>query len=263
MTTWAQGGAGSSPVAPTTFRTCRSHIGHHRSFSRGFETVRRARQPARVRSTENPAGLLWIFRSPLVREGLYGYVDVGAGTTDGSFFRIRTRPEGGTGVKYAVGFYSARSSPRAMDALGDCLARIDGDNLSAALLRGQENAIIQRHAVAKHPSVNSVCGQVYETYRRAWSDAFQKEKRESASNKYGLFVLGGRQQGRSRHRSPLRDGLARRAHNRRRRPSRRPLRLARKGTAWFRSERMQPSCWSLTGCRTSGRTCRCSGHRGL
>src|SRR5439155_12583120 len=50
--------------------------------------------------SEAEAGLLWIFRSPLVREGLYSCVDVGAGTTDVSVFRIRTRPEGGTWVKH-------------------------------------------------------------------------------------------------------------------------------------------------------------------
>jgi hypothetical protein len=152
---------------------------------------RPATSPREWIRSEAEAGLLWIFRSPSVREGLYGCVDVGAGTTDVSFFRIRTRPEGGTWVKDALGFYSARSSPPAMDALDDSLARIDGHGLSAALVRGQENAIIQRYALAAHPGVTSVCGQVYETYRHAWSDAFLKEKRESAWHRYGLFVLGG------------------------------------------------------------------------
>ena len=141
--------------------------------------------------SESEAGLLWIFQSPLVREGLYGCVDVGAGTTDTSFFRIRTRHDGDTWVKDALGFYSARSCPPAMNALDDCLAKIDDHGLSLALLRGKENAVIKRHGLAKYQPVQSVCEEVYKTYRRAWADAFEKEKHESVWSQYGLFVLGG------------------------------------------------------------------------
>ena len=35
-----------------------------------------------------------------------------------------------------------------------------GDGLSVALLRGQENTIIKRHALAKHRSVDSVCEKI-------------------------------------------------------------------------------------------------------
>ena len=36
-----------------------------------------------------------------------------------------------------------------------------------------------------------MCEEIYETYRRAWADAFEKEKHESVWSQYGLFVLGG------------------------------------------------------------------------
>ena len=141
--------------------------------------------------SEAEAGLLWMFRSPLVREGLYGCVDVGAGTTDVSFFRIRTCHVDDAWIKDALGFYSAQSFPPAMDALDDCLMKIDGHGHSLARLRGKEDAIIEQHALVKHQCVRSVCKAIYETYRRAWADAFEKEKRESAWHQYGLFVLGG------------------------------------------------------------------------
>lgn len=141
--------------------------------------------------SEAEAGLLWIYRSPLVGEGLHGCVDIGAGTTDVSFFRIRMRHEDDAWVKDALGFYSARSAPPAMDTLDDGLAKINGHGLSRGRLRGKENNVIREHVLAKHPSVQSVCREIYETYRRAWADAYAKEKRESAWSHYGLFVLGG------------------------------------------------------------------------
>ena len=159
---------------------------------------------ARTRTTDRPvssirnwirseaeAGLLWIFRSPLIPEGLYGCVDVGAGTTDVSFFRLRSRHQENAWVKDALGFYSARSSPPAMDALGECLAEIGGGAVSPAFLRGNEDSIIKRHGVAGHECVESVCTQIFDTYCRTWRDAYVKEKRESSWYKYRLFVLGG------------------------------------------------------------------------
>lgn len=141
--------------------------------------------------SEAEAGLLWIFRSPLVRRGLYACVDVGAGTTDVSFFRIRERHVGDAWVKDALGFYSARSSPPAMDALDDCLATIDGHDVWPAQLRGRENEMIERYGLAKHPRVRSVCEEIYETYRGTWADAYKKEKYVRAWHDYELFVLGG------------------------------------------------------------------------
>lgn len=176
------------------------------SFADGID-IDRARAliaSARTRTTDRPvsstrnwirseaeAGLLWIYRSPLVPEGLYGCVDVGAGTTDVSFFRLRSRHEENAWVKDALGFYSARSSPPAMDTLGECLAEIGGGAVSPALLRGNEDSIIKRHGVARHECVESVCTQIFDTYCRTWRDAYVKEMRESSWYKYRLFVLGG------------------------------------------------------------------------
>ena len=141
--------------------------------------------------SEAEAGLLWIFRSPSVSEGLYGCVDVGAGTTDVSFFRIRERHEGNAWVKDALGFYRARSLPPAMDVLDECLAEIDGHGVSPDLLRGSENTIIKRRGLTGDERVASVCRQIFDTYHHTWVKAYEKEKRESAWHQYRLFVLGG------------------------------------------------------------------------
>ena len=143
-----------------------------------------------VRS-EAEAGMLWVFRSPKMAEGAYGCVDVGAGTTDVSFFRIRAELVGDVWVKSAFGFYSARSAPPAMDALGECLADITAHGRSLSRLRGEEDAVIKELNLRGHEGVRTVCGGVFETYRRTWGDAFLKWKKLADWHGYGLFVVGG------------------------------------------------------------------------
>ncbi len=58
-------------------------------------------------------------------------------------------------------------------------------------LRGKENEIIRRYALTEHQEVQSVCNEIYKTYRGTWATAYEKEKKESAWYEYGLFVLGG------------------------------------------------------------------------
>lgn len=152
---------------------------------------RAAASPREWIRSEAEAGLLWIFKSPLVKAGLYGCVDVGAGTTDVSFFRIRERMEGGAWVKDTLGFYSAHSPPPAMDALGHCIASIEGHGLSLSTVRGQENAVITRLNLHADPRVRGVCQQIFETYRQTWAAAYEKEWAVGAWTDYGLFVLGG------------------------------------------------------------------------
>jgi hypothetical protein len=141
--------------------------------------------------SEAEAGLLWIFRSPAVGEGLYACVDVGAGTTDVSIFRIRTRHESGTWVKDALGFYSAASSPPGVDVLDERLASLDGHGLSLSSLRMREDEVIRTHGYAGRPEVRSFCDDVFRTYLDTWRTGYQKEPREGAWHRYGLFILGG------------------------------------------------------------------------
>jgi len=140
--------------------------------------------------SEAEAALLWVFRSPAVAEGLYGCADVGAGTTDVSFFRIRSRFDDGMWLKDALGFYSSRSTPPAVDVLDDGLAEAEGRGRSPLDLRGQEDAVIKEGGLAVHGRVQAVCSDIFETYRCTWVDAYRKVKAVEYW-KYRLFVLGG------------------------------------------------------------------------
>src|SRR5260370_14069882 len=100
-----------------------------------------------VRS-EAEAALWWAFRSPQIAEGPYAKIDIGAGTTNASVFRIvMGRPEGvedGPAVKLKMAFFGASSSPVGMDAVDETLANWQGsDPLQTMTLRGREDALLQ------------------------------------------------------------------------------------------------------------------------
>jgi len=139
-----------------------------------------------VRS-EAEAGLLWIFESPRVAAGLYMCVDVGAGTTDVSVFRIAETFEEDTWVKGKLAFYSAVSGRPGVDAIDDAIvAQLGGPKRE---VRTFENDLIQQQGLAG--TVNPVLSEIFGVYRNGWRSAYEKLKKQSAWHQYGLFVLGG------------------------------------------------------------------------
>ena len=142
-----------------------------------------------VRS-EAEAGLLWAFNSPDVPEGLYGCVDIGAGTTDVSFFRIGTRKRDGAWVKDGLAFYSARSGPPGVDAL-DRVILAHSPHVTLETLRGHEDSVIKRDGLQTQPALRSLADAAFELYRKTWADAYRVETGQSRWRRFGLFVLGG------------------------------------------------------------------------
>jgi hypothetical protein len=140
--------------------------------------------------SEAEAGLLWVFQSPAVPEGIYGCVDVGAGTTDVSFFRITPRFDEGVWQKEGLAFYSAESRPPGVDAFDAMLMHQTGvDDLYT--VRGNEGRLVAAHDLASDPGLRGVCEGMFEVYRDAWRRAFPFERAETRWTNYGLFVLGG------------------------------------------------------------------------
>jgi hypothetical protein len=72
--------------------------------------------------SEAEASMLWAFRSPGVPAGPYLKVDVGAGTTNASMFRILDDHIGGEWVKTGFAFFGTYSGPHGMDAVDNTLA---------------------------------------------------------------------------------------------------------------------------------------------
>ena len=67
--------------------------------------------------TDAEAALLWPFHSPAVPEGPYAKIDIGAGTTNASIFRVVADPETGYKTRERISFFGACSKPTGMDAI--------------------------------------------------------------------------------------------------------------------------------------------------
>jgi len=142
-----------------------------------------------VRS-EAEAGLLWMFRSAAVPEGLYSCIDVGAGTTDVSFFRIVSRPIDGTWQKHGMVFFSGESDPPGVNAIDEILVS-HGLSESVPAARGLESELLSRLNGSGSKEVRSIVDRSFKIYRRAFSNGYRKHVSQSAWENYGLFTLGG------------------------------------------------------------------------
>ncbi|MBK8013937.1 MAG: zinc finger-like domain-containing protein [Deltaproteobacteria bacterium] len=137
-----------------------------------------------VRS-EVESALIWPFRSPSVRPGLYAAIDVGAGTTDSSFFRITERFDGTVFQKHGLAIFGAASGPPGVDAIDAAIARPGEDPLS---VRMREN---ERLGAMGGASNLPVFGSIFEKYQEAFSRAYAKDERQTQWFPYGLFLVGG------------------------------------------------------------------------
>jgi hypothetical protein len=140
--------------------------------------------------SEAEAGLLWAFRSPDVGEGLYACADVGAGTTDVSFFRICSTFEAGLWPKSGMQFYSAESRPPGVDAVDSLLVKV-GTAASVTDARGNESTLIAAGRLSDSVELADIATGVFDVYQSAWRQAYKLEKSAPNWRNYKLFVMGG------------------------------------------------------------------------
>jgi len=140
--------------------------------------------------SEAEAAMWSPFQSPAVASGPYAKVDIGAGTTHASLFRIMQK----AGVKNGLAFFGAVSVPVGMDAVDKAIAEsqnLGGDCLS---LRGLEDSILKADGKARGALI-PVKEDIYEAYRKAWIKTYQKINEVvaelSAWRKHKVFVIGG------------------------------------------------------------------------
>jgi hypothetical protein len=120
--------------------------------------------------SEAEAAMWWAFRSPSVGTGPYAKVDVGAGTTNASVFRITGRHEDGRWVKDGLAFFGAHSDPCGMDDVCKALAgALQADAPSSFFdLRGQEEGLFTNSGLAQ------ACGPAFDGIRRAFREAWRQ-----------------------------------------------------------------------------------------
>jgi len=143
-----------------------------------------------VRS-EAEAAMWWPFQSPAIPPGSYAKVDIGAGTTHASLFRIYSDPGG---LKAGLAFLGAVSVPVGMDAVDRAIADYQELGPHFLALRGQEETTLQANPDARDALI-PVQQEIYEAYRKAWIQTHRKVHESVAElstwRGHKVFVIGG------------------------------------------------------------------------
>jgi len=144
--------------------------------------------------SEAEAALWWPFRSPSIEAGPYVQIDIGAGTTNLSMFRLASTTVDGQWVRERIAFFGADSLPAGMDAIDRALADWKGqDEANCLALRGVERSLFAtRGAVV---AVSSVLGNIHDAYKAMVAKASATHMQAYAERQrwrtHKIFFLGG------------------------------------------------------------------------
>lgn len=143
-----------------------------------------------VRS-EGEAAMWWPFQSPAVATGPYTIIDIGAGTSHSSLYRIFGD---GRAPKRGIAFLGAVTVTAGMDAVDRAIAECQGAGVDCLTLRGREQSILQSSEEARK-AVAPVGKRIYEAYRKAWVQAYGKIQSSPAEvmawRQHKMFTIGG------------------------------------------------------------------------
>jgi len=147
-------------------------------------------EPSRFLRAEVAAAMMWPFASPSVKEGPYTVVDIGAATTNASWFRIHSgRDEDDRHVpKASMTFFGAETLPPGMDAFDEALATLLGRDDPAAL-RGMETELVAK--VRSRAELDKVVGEYWETWHKAKRYAWRMAPRERHWEGTQVLLVGG------------------------------------------------------------------------
>ena len=141
--------------------------------------------------SEGEAAMWWPFQSPAVAAGPYAKIDIGAGTSHSSLYRIFGDVQT---PKRGIAFLGASTVPVGMDAVDRVLAKCQGMSDDGLALRGQEESILQGNPKAR-TAVVAVRNQIYDAYRKAWIQTYGKIQdyapERTAWQDHRMFTIGG------------------------------------------------------------------------
>lgn len=140
--------------------------------------------------SEGEAAMWWPFQSPAIPSGPYAKVDIGAGTTHASLYRIFGTAQT---PKTGLAFFGAVTVSIGMDAVDSAIAESEGLKGDCLALRGRERSILQSSVRARNALI-SVGEKIYEAYGRAWTETYHKIKgfaELQAWREHKVFVIGG------------------------------------------------------------------------
>ena len=146
--------------------------------------------PTAFLRAEVAAAMMWPFKSPSVKEGPYTVVDIGAATTNASWFRIHSgRDEDDRHVpKASMTFFGAETLAPGMDGFDEVLAMLLGHDDPTAL-RGRENELLAK--VNNTSKLDKVVGEYWETWHKAKRYAWRLAPRACHWEGTRVLVVGG------------------------------------------------------------------------
>ena len=140
---------------------------------------------------EGEVALWLVLHSPSVGIGPYAKVDIGAGTTHTSLFRIFGKLQT---VRRSLAPFGAAAVPVGMDAVDRGIAECQGLKGDCLTLRGSESSIIEANEKVREALV-AVRDQIYNSYRKAWDEAYTKFGRNPleliAWRQHKVVLMGG------------------------------------------------------------------------
>jgi hypothetical protein len=141
--------------------------------------------------SEAEAAMCWPFQSPAVAPGPYVKMDVGAGTSPASLYRIYGDSQT---PKRGIAFFGATSVAVGMDAVDRAIADSDGRAGDCLELRGTEQAVLQSNPKAL-AAIKPVQEDIYVSYKRAWIETYRKLQEYppelAAWRMHRMFSIGG------------------------------------------------------------------------
>lgn len=136
---------------------------------------------------ELAAAMYWGIKSPRIQMDLYSCIDIGAWTTNVSYFRIHsTRPA--TGEKNSVIFYGGKTGGPGVIELLSKVASDHGEDFCA--LFGHESEWLCREECARH--VDNFKKGCFRVWENGFRNAFRAEPRQGAwDGQLNIMVVGG------------------------------------------------------------------------
>ena len=140
---------------------------------------------------EGEAALWMVLHSPSVAVGPYAKVDVGAGSTHTNLFRIFEKLHT---VKRSLAPFGTGAVSVGMDGVDFAIAECEGLGGNYLTLRGSESTLLQANERVRD-AVRIVCNEIYDSYRKAWNEAYTKLGRNllelTAWRQHKVVILGG------------------------------------------------------------------------
>jgi hypothetical protein len=139
--------------------------------------------------SEAEAAIWWPFASPSISDGPYAQIDVGAGTTNISIFRIVPKHSSGAWQKASVSFFGTTSPPVGMDAFDKAIAEWKGA-ANPLEWRGREDEVLFGNRGSQLVAIE--LQQIWEAYERTiLQRSLQSAQEQRAWDDHKMFFLGG------------------------------------------------------------------------